>query len=182
MSLSFKRLPYMKDRVFRISHICSLLGDRLDVTKDHRYTLNLAAQYHDIGLLAIPDALLMKAGPLTPEERALVNEHCAIGGRLIAQALPDYPETIEAIWFHHENYDGSGPQGVEGSCIPLHACIIRLAEGVEAMANDRPYRKKMPLCDLEAEVVANSGKQFAPTVVEGFRKIAQKAYKAACAA
>jgi len=123
---------------------------------------------HDIGKLGIPDRLLRKAGPLTPEEWKVMRQHPQMGAELLRQF--DSLSTIsEIVHSHHEHYDGSGyPRGLSGSGIPIEARIISIADAWHAMCEDRVYRRAISLADAVRELRTNSGTQFDPEIVERF--------------
>lgn len=127
---------------------------------------------HDIGKVAVPDGILHKRQPLTADERALIEEHPMTGWRILCHI--DYlAEAKEIIRFHHERWDGSGyPDGLRGEEIPLAARIFSVADSLDAITTDRPYRAAAPLGHARAEIEQCSGKQFDPAVVEAFGRIA----------
>ncbi len=107
--------------------------------------LAMGAWLHDIGKLAIPDAILLKPGPLTVEEREIIQGHVRIGYNLVKR-IPFLAEAAEIILAHHERWDGSGyPRGLKGTEIPLNARIFAVADTLDAMTSDRPYRERSPV-------------------------------------
>ncbi|MFN2536527.1 MAG: HD-GYP domain-containing protein [Mycobacteriales bacterium] len=121
---------------------------------------------HDVGKIGVPDAILRKPGPLTPEERAIMDKHPAIGHRIVSEA--GFDEVVGTIVLtHHERWDGRGyPQGLSGESIPLATRVFAVADSLDAMTDDRVYRAGMPLDDAITEVVRHSGTQFDPLAVE----------------
>ena len=121
---------------------------------------------HDVGKIGVPDAILRKPGPLTPEERAIMDKHPAIGHRIVREA--GFDDVVgEIVLTHHERWDGGGyPQGLRGVDIPMATRIFAVADSLDAMTDDRVYRAGMPLDDAIVEVVRNSGTQFDPLAVE----------------
>jgi len=170
------RLPYMRGRSARIEAACRVMGTGLKLAEDEMYALSLAARFHDLGMLAIPDTLLLKPGKLTREQRAKVAEHADLGGRLVAKAFPDFPDAIEGIWYHHERPDGRGPLGLRGSEIPITAAVVALLAAVESMANDRPHRKPLTRQDIIEEIRAHTDTQFNRNVVDVFLQFSDKVY------
>jgi putative nucleotidyltransferase with HDIG domain len=172
------------------------LGDALDLkdseTEGHSkrvtaYTIALAramgisqaqikviargAFLHDIGKMAIPDEILRKPGPLTSEEQEIMREHCT-RGYLILRKIPFLSEAAEIVRTHQEHYDGSGyPTGLRGNEIPIGARIFSVADTLDAITSDRPYRKARSFDAARQEVLRCSGSQFDPSVVEIFLKI-----------
>ena len=127
-----------------------------------------AAFLHDIGKMAIPDQILRKPGPLTPEEREVMRTHCEIGYNMVTR-IPFLREAAEIVLSHQEHYDGSGyPRGLRGNEIPLGARIFAVADTLDAMISDRPYRKALPISTAKAEILRCSETQFDPKVVDVF--------------
>jgi putative nucleotidyltransferase with HDIG domain len=127
-----------------------------------------AAFLHDIGKMAIPDRILQKPGPLDDEERTVMRTHCDIGYKMLLR-IPFLREAAEIVLSHQEFYDGTGyPRGLRGEEIPLGARIFAVADAVDAMLSDRPYRKALSVDHARKEVKRCSGTQFDPKVVEVF--------------
>ena len=130
-----------------------------------------AAFLHDIGKMAIPDMILRKPGPLTPEERDIMRTHCEIGYNMVTR-IPFLREAAEIVLSHQEFFDGTGyPRGLRGEEIPLGARIFAVADALDAMISDRPYRKALPISYAQEEIQRCSGSQFDPKVVEVFVKM-----------
>jgi putative nucleotidyltransferase with HDIG domain len=123
---------------------------------------------HDIGKMGVPDSILTKPGPLTAEERNIMRKHCEIGFSVL-ERIPFLKEAAEIVLSHQECFDGSGyPRGLKGEQIPIGARIFAVADTLDAMISDRPYRKALPISAARAEIEKYSGKQFDPKVVEVF--------------
>ena len=119
------------------------LGESLDLTEEDLETLRVACLLHDIGKVAVPDAILAKPGPLTPEERIVMNQHPVVGENICAP-LKSLRHVLPIIRHHHERMDGSGyPDGLCGYRIPLKARILQIADIFDALVNDRPYREAL---------------------------------------
>ena len=172
------------------------LGDALDLkdseTQGHSkrvtaYTIALAramgagpeeikiiargAFLHDIGKMAIPDEILRKPGKLSTEEQQVMREHCARGYQMLRK-IPFLAGAAEIVFCHQEHYDGSGyPNGLRGREIPLGARIFSVADTMDAITSDRPYRKARSFDAAREEILRCSGTQFDPAVVEVFMKI-----------
>ena len=172
------------------------LGDALDLkdseTEGHSkrvtaYTIALAramgispsqikiiargAFLHDIGKMAIPDDILRKAGKLDPGEQDVMREHCARGYNMLRK-IPFLAESAEIVFSHQEHFDGSGyPNGLRGDEIPIGARIFAVADTLDAITSDRPYRKARSFDAAREEVLRCSGSQFDPSVVEVFLKV-----------
>ena len=130
-----------------------------------------AAFLHDIGKMAIPDGILQKPGKLTPEEQEIMREHCAIGFNMLRK-IPFLTEAAEIVLAHQEHYDGSGyPNAKRGSDIPIGSRIFAVADALDAITSDRPYRKASGFNGAREEILRCSGTQFDPGVVEVFLKI-----------
>ncbi|MEE9204691.1 MAG: HD domain-containing phosphohydrolase [Nitrospirales bacterium] len=147
------------------------LADHLELSPSQREALELGALLHDIGEIRVPDAVLEKAGPLTPEERGLVQQHPAWGAEIL-ETVPVLTPALDVVGAHHERYDGSGyPQGLRGEDIPLTARIFAVVDALDAMTHDRPYRRARPVPEALEELRQVSGKQFDPRVVDAALKI-----------
>lgn len=130
--------------------------------------LRLLARFHDIGKVGIPDHVLFKPGPLTPEERKDMQRHCEIGHR-IAHSSSDLLPIAEWILKHHEWWNGQGyPLGLKGKDIPLECRILSIVDSYDAMVNDRPYRKAMSHKEALNELRHCAGVQFDPHLVDLF--------------
>ncbi len=147
------------------------LADRLDLSTTQREALELGALLHDIGEIRVPDAVLEKAGPLTPEERGLVQQHPAWGVEIL-ETVPVLTPALDVVGGHHERYDGGGyPQGLRGEEIPLTARIFAVVDSLDAMIHDRPHRRARQMSEALEELQRESQKQFDPRVVDAALKI-----------
>ncbi len=131
--------------------------------------LTLGANLHDIGKIGIPGHILLKDGPLTPDEMAVIKHHPLIGVKILASLLHEENGILEIVRSHHERWDGSGyPDGLKGRDIPLAARIVSVADSYDAMISSRPYRKALPH-DVALETIrSGSGTQWDPSVVNAF--------------
>jgi putative nucleotidyltransferase with HDIG domain len=140
-------------------------------SKERLKTMARGALLHDIGKIGIPDAILMKPGPLTDEERSVIEKHVAVGHSLLKH-IAFLAGAAEIVQAHHERFDGSGyPQGLVGAEIPLGARIFSVVDTLDAMTSDRPYRRAKTLAVAREEIIRESGKQFDPEVVSAFLSI-----------
>jgi response regulator RpfG family c-di-GMP phosphodiesterase len=125
---------------------------------------------HDLGKIGIPDAVLQKPGPLTAAERKRMQTHTVLGEQMLAGVKAMRGPGLEIVRSHHERWDGRGyPDRMAGAGIPLGARIFAVADALDAMTSNRPYRRAMPWRAARAEIVAQSGTQFDPEVVAAFR-------------
>jgi diguanylate cyclase (GGDEF)-like protein/putative nucleotidyltransferase with HDIG domain len=142
------------------ARVASSLGLSAEQIEDVRS----AALLHDIGKVGIPDAILNKPGPLTPEEREVMAEHPVIGERIL-RSIGGFSTVAAIVRHEHESFDGSGyPDGIAGERIPIGSRIILACDAYHAMTSDRPYRKRMSHADAFAELTRCAGRQFDPDV------------------
>jgi len=126
---------------------------------------------HDVGKIGIPDSVLQKPGPLTEDERRLMQTHTVLGEQMLGGVAFLKGQGLLVVRSHHERWDGDGyPDGVGGEEIPLAARIFAVADTLDAMTSDRPYRRRGSWETAGAEIRGQSGRQFDPTVVEAFRE------------
>lgn len=135
--------PYTGGHCDRLSKYSVALGERLGLPEEQLVALRRAGVVHDIGKLAVPEHILLKPGPLTPEERKVMEQHPAAGERICAP-LRSFRHVLPIIRYHHERLDGSGyPDRLRGDKIPLTARILQTVDVYDALATDRPYRKAL---------------------------------------
>lgn len=152
----------------RVSAICVKIGKVMNLDLEALKELEVAGLLHDIGKIAISDTVLNKPGKLTAFEYDEIKKHPEIGYQIL-KSVDAYSSLAEFVLSHHERQDGNGyPRGLTGNNIPLIAKIITLADAVEAMASDRPYRKALSEEEIISELRAHSGTQFDPEIVEIF--------------
>jgi putative nucleotidyltransferase with HDIG domain len=152
----------------RVSYNARLIAAALDLTEADRADLKTAALLHDIGKIGITDFILGKEGPLTGAERDTIKSHPQKGVEIL-KPLRHFERILPGILHHHENYDGSGyPSGLAGEQIPLHARIIAVADTYDAILSTRPYRSASDRDKAVNELLAHSGRQFDPAIVDAF--------------
>ena len=135
--------PYTEGHCDRLSKYSVALGEKLGLTEDLRVALRRGGLVHDIGKLAVPESILLKPGPLTPEERKIMEQHTIAGERICAP-LRSFRLVLPIIRHHHEKWDGSGyPDGLKGEQIPLTARILQTTDIYDSLTTDRPYRKAL---------------------------------------
>jgi putative two-component system response regulator len=138
------RDPYTRGHCERLAEMSVMLGKKLALPEEQITALRRAGIVHDIGKVAVPDTILLKPGPLTPGEIAVMRKHPVVGERICAP-LKSLHFVLPIIRHHHEKRDGSGyPDGLSGEEIPLAARILQLADVYDALTTDRPYRTAVP--------------------------------------
>ena len=155
--------------VIRMSHYAHLLGLAAGLGPAGADDLLNAAPMHDVGKIGIPDGILLKPGPLTEAERRRMETHTVLGEQMLGGVAFLHGEGLRVVRSHHERWDGTGyPDGIGGTEIPLGARIFAVADTLDAMTSDRPYRRAMSWAAASREILAESKRQFDPDVVEAF--------------
>jgi putative nucleotidyltransferase with HDIG domain len=166
------RDPYTSGHSQRVSHLAEILARAVGLGAKHVEQIKTAALLHDVGKIHEEYApLLRKEGRLDSTEQALMQTHSMRSAELVGTISAFRGPVLEAVRHHHENFDGSGyPQGLAGAAIPIGARIIMIADTVDAMTTDRPYRKALAYERVVQELDRFAGKQFDPRLVEAFVK------------
>jgi putative nucleotidyltransferase with HDIG domain len=152
----------------RVTAYTIVLARALGVNSDELRVIARGAFLHDIGKIAIPDRILLKPGRLDPHEMSIMREHCQRGYDMVRK-IPFLREAAEIVHAHQEHFDGTGyPRGLIGDQIPLGARIFAIADTLDAMTSDRPYRKGTTFAAAQQEIARCSGTQFDPTIVGVF--------------
>ena len=152
----------------RVAYYSKLIGEKLGLSEEDLNTLYEGALFHDIGKIGIPDSVLKKAGPLSPDEYDDIKNHPSIGAHILMPAKI-FDNLIPIVKYHHERYDGKGyPEKLVGENIPYLARIVSVADSFDAMTSDRSYRARFTLIKALDEIEAGKGKQFDPTIVDAF--------------
>lgn len=155
----------------RVTNLSLKIGQALNLSSDQLNALEIAALFHDVGKIGIPDKVLNKAGKLTDEEFKQIKEHPSIGVDIL-KTIGFLDKTLPMIFHHHEKYKGNGyPSGISGEDIPLESRIICVADSYDAMTSDRPYRKGLPHNVAVDELIKYKGIQFDPQIVDAFLQI-----------
>jgi len=150
----------------RLAEAALAVAERLEVTATQREALELGALLHDIGEIRTPEAILQKAGPLTPDERRIMMQHPAWGVEIL-ETVPLLTPALDVVGAHHERFDGAGyPSGLRAEGIPLTARIFAVVDALDAMTHDRPYRRARPPTEALEELRREAERQFDPRVVE----------------
>jgi ribonuclease P protein subunit RPR2 len=133
---------------------------------------------HDVGKIGIPDRILQKPKPLSPAEERLMRTHTVLGEQVLGGVAFFHGEGLRIVRSHHERWDGDGyPDGLAGSDIPLGARVFAVADALDAMTSDRPYRKARPWSQAGQELVGQRGRQFDPAVVDAFVDIESRLHE-----
>ena len=162
----------------RVATYTLMLAEALD-RKEKRFLQDLrwGAYLHDIGKIGIPDSILLKPGRLDPEEMARIRTHPELGYRLL-NSVEFLRGASELVLSHHESYDGGGyPHGLKGEQIPLSARLFAVADTIDAMTSDRPYRTAQPFSTVREELLRLSGIQFDPRIIDVFNSIPEIQWK-----
>lgn len=164
------------NHVARVAGLVALIARGLDLPDAEVEQLSLASTMHDVGKISVPDTILLKPGPLTPEERTEMERHAERGRRILegsSSLLMQRAAEIAAT--HHERWDGSGyPAGLAGEAIPLSGRIVAVADVFDALTSDRPYKKAWSEAEALNHILANAGSHFDPACVAAFARMLPK--------
>ena len=162
---------YTADHAGSIADMAVEVGREFGLDEDALRDLRYAAIFHDIGKIAIPDAILNKPGPLTSAEYEVMKRHTVVGEQILGP-VPFLAQVRRIVRHDHERWDGTGyPDGLAGRQIPIGARIVLVVDAYHAMVSDRPYRKGMSEEAARLELRAHAGSQFDPDVVEAFLRV-----------
>ncbi len=160
---------YTRDHVERVSSYAQALAEQLGWDPNRIAALEFGAILHDIGKIAVREAILCKTGPLKRDEWREMREHPQVGARMI-EGIPYLASAIPVVMYHHERWDGSGyPDGLEGNAIPLEARLLAVVDTFDAMTSDRPYRQALPALVAYETILSEAGRLFDPDMVAAFR-------------
>jgi putative nucleotidyltransferase with HDIG domain len=163
--------PYTKGHSESVSKLSVLIARQMGLSDKSVSTIKWAGLVHDIGKILIPKEILTKPSNLNGEEYSIIKKHPEYGAKVL-RASEEISEVASIVRYHHERWDGNGyPDGIKGVEIPLESRIIAVADSLDAMISNRPYRKGLPLETARDEIVKNSGTQFDPEVVRVFLEI-----------
>jgi two-component system cell cycle response regulator len=170
-----ERSPDLGPHLSDVAELTVATARQLGITGSELEHVRTAGELHDIGKVAIPDAILDKPGSLDETEWEYVKRHSAVGERIVA-AAPALTEVAKLVRCVHERFDGTGyPDGLAGEAIPLGARVVAVCDAWDAMTNDRPYRPTMDEESALAELERSAGAQFDPEVVRAFRRVREAA-------
>lgn len=165
--LGFRRFETLQHSK-RVACFAELIGQFLAIPEERLTHLKLGALLHDIGKIAIPHNVLMKPGALTEAEWTVMRLHPRIGWELMSE-FPELAEEADIVYCHHERWDGRGyPRSLRGEDIPLGARVFAVADTLDAITSDRPYRGGRPCEEAFSEIERHAGTQFDPAIVERF--------------
>ena len=180
------------DHITRVAVYCLTLAIQLGLDSESAERIFLASPLHDVGKIGIADAILLKPGKLTPEERIIMQTHTGIGAAILTEApqgmhylLGEHDELIQTLaneplkqvaaniaMSHHEKWDGSGyPKGLKGDEIPLEGQIVAVADVYDALRSIRPYKPSFDVDKVMGIIRSERGKHFAPLVLDAFEKV-----------
>jgi len=166
--------PYTKGHSERVAQLSVALAQELNLSDRDIENIEYTALLHDIGKIGIADNILGKNSSLTDKEFDKIKEHTVMGAKII-EPVDFLKDSYEAIYHHHEKYNGAGyPDGLKEKDIPLSARIIAVADAYDAMGSDRPYRKKLSKDKILNELKDQSGKQFDPEIVKALISVIDK--------
>jgi HD-GYP domain-containing protein (c-di-GMP phosphodiesterase class II) len=170
MALLTERTPGLLDHVSGVSNLAGDVAAEIGLDSEQIDETMRAAELHDVGKLAIPDAILNKPGPLDPDEWEFMRQHSIIGERILS-AAPALAPVAKLVRASHERWDGTGyPDGLKGEEVPIGARIVAVCDAYEAITADRLYQKaRAPEQALE-ELRRNAGSQFDPAVVDAIER------------
>jgi HD-GYP domain-containing protein (c-di-GMP phosphodiesterase class II) len=165
--------PYTSEHSRDIAQLVRRVGARFGIEGEARQELELAARFHDIGKVAVPEDVLRKPGPLDSHEWYLMACHVEWGSELLRH-LPECQTIARIVRHHHERYDGGGyPDGLKGRQIPLASRIITVCDAYGAMMSNRPYRRALEPERAIEELRAGAGRQFDPEAVAALLSVAE---------
>ncbi len=164
----------------RVTAYTTALAREIGMNADDLRTIARGAFLHDIGKIATPDSVLLKPGKLDPAETTIMREHCNQGYAIVSK-IPFLREASEIVLAHQESFDGGGyPRGLKGDGIPLGARIFAIADTLDAITSDRPYRKGASFEDAREEIRRCAGRQFDPVIVDVFMSVPTQVWRDLC--
>ncbi len=161
----------------RVTAFTIAIARAMGLPQDRVRIIARGAFLHDVGKMAIPDAILRKPGRLSPEEQVIMQQHAQLGYQMLRK-IPFLHEAANIVYSHQERFDGTGyPRGLKGDQIPLGARIFAIADTFDAVTSDRPYRAAQSISSGRREIERQSGKQFDPEIVNVFQSITEQIWQ-----
>jgi HD-GYP domain-containing protein (c-di-GMP phosphodiesterase class II) len=168
------RDPRLAEHSKAVSDVARRIGYGMGLPRDQVEALAAGALLHDVGKIALPNAILQKPGPLTEEEYGVVRQHPVLGARILGP-LGELSAALPAVRHHHERFDGGGyPDGLRGERIPFPARVTLVADAFDSMTRDRVYQRGVPAKAALQVLERNSGSQFDPDVVAALARIVEE--------
>ncbi|MGI6394177.1 MAG: HD domain-containing phosphohydrolase [bacterium] len=161
------------NHVFRVGLYSAEIARALGMSDDCVKKILWAAPMHDVGKIGIPDNILLKQGPLSPQEWELMKTHASIGAKILDKSFSDVIQVAQILAYgHHEKWNGKGyPEGLEGEEIPLGCRVVAIADVFDALTTERPYKRAFPVEESFKIILEEKGKHFDPAVVDAFFSI-----------
>lgn len=162
----------------RVTAYTARLAREMGISGTHLVSITRGALLHDVGKIGVPDSILRKPGPLSPEEWALMRQHPTLGYEMLRE-IEFLRPALPIVLHHQEKYDGTGyPSGLKGDAIPLGARIFAVCDTLDAITSDRPYRAARSFAEAAAEIRRAAGTQFDPAIVEAFLRVPESHWMA----
>jgi len=169
-----ERAPHMADHARNVQRYAVLIAREMELPDRVIQRIEIAAMLHDIGMVAMPDSILLSTSGLDEQQLQTIRKHPLISVRIM-EGMEFLEQEIPAVRYHHERYDGKGyPEGLTGAAIPLTARILSVADAFDAMTSDRLFRPAKSFGEAVAEIRSLAGSQFDPAVVEAFLAVAER--------
>ena len=166
-----KRASQTSGRTRRVASLAKAIGKGMGLEDEQLMVLELSALLHDLGMLAVPESVLRKAGPLAEREYGAIRRHPEIGKEMI-EGIPFLEKAITDVVHHHEKFNGTGyPEGLSGTSIPLASRILAVVDAYEAMTEGGPHRERLSVERAVEEIRREAGSQFDPKVVASLEKL-----------
>ena len=166
------------EHTIRVGDLAREIAVELGESDEFAERLRLAGRLHDIGKVAVPDAILLKAGPLTSAEFEVMKTHTTVGAEILSgSSSPLIQLAAEVALNHHERWDGTGyPSGLIGKAIPMSGRIVAVADVYDALRSERPYKRAWPMLEAIRYIIASSELHFEPRIVDAFLQIILRAH------
>ncbi len=165
------RDPYTHGHTDRVKVLARAIGAKLGWDAEKLASLWMGCTLHDIGKIGVPDSILSKPGPLTPDEFAIMKTHPEIGAKII-EGVPFLKAAVPYVYYHHERFNGTGyPTGAAGEEIPIEGRLLAVVDAFDAITSDRPYRRGQSIAAACEELRIFSGIQFDPQIIEVFFQV-----------